>query len=60
MAELCDDCGKQDRNGVPCALMFKKGTEIGNCSGHESDSKAHAKLVKKSSKQAGEGEVTNG
>ena len=43
--ELCDDCGKADSNGVPCALMFKKGTGIQSCSGHVKDPDGHGKLV---------------
>ena len=43
--ELCDTCGKADSNGVPCALMFKEGTKILSCTGHEHDPKGHAKLA---------------
>ena len=43
--ELCDDCGRADSNGVPCALMFKKGTGIQSCSGHVKDPVGHERLT---------------
>jgi len=52
MPEKCATCGKADSNGVPCALMFKEGTDIQTCSGHEEDKEKHANLAKKAAKVA--------
>lgn len=45
MAELCDDCCLVASDGVPCYMMFRKGTDIQFCTRHVGDQKKHDKIV---------------
>jgi len=50
--ELCGNCGKADSNGVPCYLMFRKGTKIESCGAYLEDPAGHSKLVAQHDKTA--------